>query len=629
MVVIALLLLILLTILQSPMRVNPDVSLLMEYGRRTLDGELPYIDFYHQGLLTINYLNAVPVAISEVVGVNSLSVWLLISWILTVSSVFCTFRLSVRIFASHCSSHLNLLIPLCLAIMAWLALFTSDIGQREYLFVLAAIPWLLYRYCKLEGMTFHALPAVIIGIAAGLVATIKPHFLFVIVAVELYWIVRGGGKIRRSVDASLIGFAVVPLANLAYLLVYPDAFDGLYRWMILYFAQGLPNLSASLSTVNVMRLLLPCSVAAIGLILAIRRNCAHYRLLAGLAIFTAASGGIVVLQSLREFYRLLPLYAGALTCCGLIILLPAVIDEPGRRYTRFTGDIFYGCLLSIVLLTTLLSWQSLATISIATPKDLRSMLLEVTKPGDEILFMTQWLGIKHPWLQIVGRNEAHSIPAEWKPPMDPEDERTAESLNFQLDITRADIDESPAAIVIDSGAGIRKVIADSGLLELIESRYRLVGEVQTYSVYAYVGNPPPQGTSFTLGDKFELYSWHIQPVDGVTLQACDQLKLMTWWHPLEQDLERFTLHVDLVKPDGGAVLEQYGRIGTEEDYSAVSTIIDQRQLELPCELESGVYWLLLSMEDMSVAGGDVLPVSDSNGGEYGKYVFLGEFEIGA
>ncbi len=611
------------------MRVNPDVSLHLELGRLTLAGDLPYIDFFHQSLLTNSFLNVVPVAISKVVGMSSLSVWLLICWILTITSVFCIFRLSVRIFAKHCSSHLNLVIPLCLATMAWLALFTSDIGQREYLFMLAAIPWLLYRYCKLEGMTFHALPAVIIGIATGLVATIKPHFLFVLVAVELYWIVRGGGKIRRSVDASLIGFVVVPFANLAYLLAYPEAFEGLYRWMIPYFAQGRPNLSASLSAVNVMRLLLPCSVAAIGLVLAIRRNGAHYRLLAGLAIFTAASGGIVVLQSLREFYRLLPLYVGALTCCGLIILLPAVIDEPRRRYTRFTGDIFYGCLLLIVLLTTLFSWQSLTTISIATPKDLRTMLLEVTKPGDDILFMTQWLGIKHPWLLIVDRNEAHSIPAEWKPPLDPEDVLTAENLKFQLDITRADIDESPAAIVIDSGAGIRKVIDDSGLLELIESRYRLVGEVQTYSVYAYVGHPPPQGTSFTLGDKFELYSWRIQPADVVTLQACDQLEIMTWWHPLEQDLERFTLHVDLVKPDGGAVLEQYGRIGAEEDYTAVSTIIDQRQLDLPCELESGAYWLLLSIEDMSVAGGDVLPVSDSNGGEYGKYVFLGEFKIGA
>ena len=340
-----------------------------------------------------------------------------------------------------------------------------------------------------------------------------------------------------------------------------------------------------------------------------------------------ASGGIVVLQSLREFYRLLPLYAGALVCCGLIILLPAVTEEPRRRYARFTGELLYGGLLFVILLTTIFSWQSLTTNSIATPKDLRSLLLEVTEPGDDILFMTQWLGIKQPWLRIVDRNEANSHLGIWKPQLESNDELTTQNLKFQLDITRADIEASPAAIVVDRGAGIRQVLVDSGLLELIESRYQRVGEVQAYTAYVYVGYPPPQGTSFTLGDKFELYSWRIQPAQD-SHKACDSLEATTWWRPLtDKDIERFTLHVDLVKPDDRTVLEQFGRIGDAEDYTAVSTIIDQRQLELPCGLEAGDYWLLLSLEDMSIDGGDVLQVRDSRGAEYGKYVFLRDIEI--
>lgn len=130
------------------------------------------------------------------------------------------------------------------------------------------------------------------------------------------------------------------------------------------------------------------------------------------------------------------------------------------------------------------------------------------------------------------------MPNEWKPPLAPEDELTAESLRFQLQITRADIETSPAAIVVDRGAGIRKVLDNSGLLELIESRYQRVGEVQYYTVYAYVGHTPPQGIRFTLGDKFELYSWRIQPAGDSVLQACDRLELMTWWRPLEEDIER-------------------------------------------------------------------------------------------
>lgn len=625
-VVVALLLLVLLIILQSPLRANHDVSIHLEMGRRILAGDLPYVGFYNQTLLTTGFLHVPPVTISGLTGVNSISVWLLICWIFTITSVFCSYRLSRRVFAKHASSSLSWLLPLSLAASAWLSLFTSDIGQREYIFTLVAIPWLLYRFCKLEGMAFHALPALAIGSAAGLVATLKPHFFIVLLALECCWILQGRGAFRRLVDASLLGFALAPLANLAYLLAYPDALEGLYRWMLPYLVQGRPNLVASLSAVSVMRLLLPCTAAALALVLAFRRRGADYRLLAGLAVFAAASGGIVVLQSLREFYRLLPLYTGALASCGLMLLLPAATGAPRRWFAR-RGDLLYGGLLLLVLLTTIVAWQSLTTISVVTPKDLRVMLLDITEPGDDILFMTQWAGIKHPWLRTVDRNEANGILTEWKPPLAIEDELSAESLALQLDITRADIEASPAAIVVDRGAGIRKVLHDSGLLELMESRYQRVGEVQSYTAYAYAGHPPPQGTSFTLGDKFELYSWRLQLADDGAARACQHMNLMTWWRPLAMDIERYALHVDLVKPEGEPQVEQVGRIGNAEDYTAVSSIIDQRRLELPCELQSGEYWLLLSLEDMSVDGGDVLPVRDSSGAEYGKYVFLRDIQI--
>lgn len=626
-VVVTVLLIPLLIIVLYPVRVDANISYFLETGRRILAGDLPYIDFFSENLLTIKFLSVLPFAVSELTGVNGLSVWLLFSWLGTVLSVACTCRMSVHIFGRNSSPHLSLAIPLSIAIMAWLSLFTTDFGQREHIFVLAAIPWLLCRYFRLGGGAIATLPAITIGFAAGLGATLKPHFLFLLVVVELYWLVRNGGRLRTTLDAGLLGFAVLPLANLAYLLLHPDALAGLYRWLVPYIASGRPNLAASVSAVNVARLLLPCFVAAIGLVLSMRRSGAEYRLLAGLAIFTVASGGIVILQSLREFYRLLPLYAGAFACCGLLLLLPLVSEASRRRYARSTGNTLYGGLVLLILLTTAFAWQSFASDSIATPQDLQSLLLEVTEPGDDVLFMTRWLGVKQPWLRIVDRNEANSNLGIWKPQLESSNELTNQNLMFQLDITRADIEASPAAIVVDRGASIRQALVDADLLKLIESRYQRVDEVQSYTVYAYVGAPPPQGIRFTLGEKFELFSWLVEPAQGAH-KACDKLGVTTWWRPLtNNDIERFTIHVDMVKPGDRAVVEQFGRIGDEENYAAVSTIIDQRQLELPCGLEAGEYWLLLSLEDMSVEGGDVLPVRDSQGAEYGKYAFLRDIEI--
>ena len=404
-VVISMSLLPLLIIVRSPLRVNPDIAYFVEAGRRILAGDLPYVDVFSENSLTMKFLNVAPVAMSELIDVNSLSVWLVMSWIATAAAVYCTYHLSIRVFARHRSPHLCLVIPLCLATMSWIALFTSDFGQREHLFALAAIPWLLYRLCMMEGMDFPAIPAIAIGVMAGLVATIKPHFLFVIVSVELYWLVWRGRHFR-IVDAGLIGFALVPLANVAYFLMNPDALEGLIRWFEPYLAHGRPNLSASVNTVSLLRFLVPCVVVVLAFGFAKRRSGADSRLVVGLAIFGAASAGIVLMQSLREVYRLLPLYVGALACCGLMLLLRSETNVPRLRRARSTGDIVFGSVLLIAIFGTALTWQSLATVSIATPKGLQNLLLDVTETGDDILFMTRWTRHQASVAADVDRNEA-------------------------------------------------------------------------------------------------------------------------------------------------------------------------------------------------------------------------------
>ncbi|MCY4538965.1 MAG: hypothetical protein OXE52_12160 [Chloroflexi bacterium] len=125
---------------------------------------------------------------------------------------------------------------------------------------------------------------------------------------------------------------------------------------------------------------------------------------------------------------------------------------------------------------------------IYTPKDLQKILLDVTEPRDNILFLTQYEGVKQPWLQIVQRNEANSILGIWKPQYQSDDERVNSFLLFQLDILREDIEASPDAIVLSRDAGIRKVMDFHGLVELIETRYMFVGEAKNYEVYTVIEN---------------------------------------------------------------------------------------------------------------------------------------------
>ncbi|MCY4538966.1 MAG: hypothetical protein OXE52_12165 [Chloroflexi bacterium] len=346
------LLLPLLIIMISPTRVNPDIGYFMDAGRRIYAGDLPYIDFFSENLLTIKYLYVLPVAIAEHVNFNALSIWLLLNWIGMVASVACAYFLSTKIFARHGMPHLYWLFPLCISLISCLALFTVDFGQREHIFLLASLPWLLYRLCKLEGIAIHRLPAFCIGVAAGLAATIKPHFLIVIVAVESFWLVRGNWYVRgkQIIDPGFIGFLLFPIINVGYFIVFPDALQSLLNWIIPYVFFQRPDLLAGINVLSAIRLFFPLMITSMILVFAITaRKRSETRLFEGLAVFSCASGAIVLLQSMRLFYRLMPLYVGFFALCGLIFLLWNETDMQKGRRAFLSGNFLFALVPVVVV----------------------------------------------------------------------------------------------------------------------------------------------------------------------------------------------------------------------------------------------------------------------------------------
>lgn len=476
------LMLSLMIIVITPLRVDPDIGYFMDAARRIVSGDLPYVDFFSENLLTIKFLHVLPVAIADKLNINALSVWLVLNWIGSVASVACAYALSWRIFPRRGASHLTWLFPMCISLISCLALFTADYGQREHIFVLASIPWLLCRFCKSEGIEVRKQLAAGIGIAAGLAATIKPHFLFVLIAVELFWTFRG----NKSIDPGLAGFLLFPICNAVYFVVFPVALVGLIKWIVPYSAFGRPDLQAGINVVSFIRFIVPSVISTLAFLLALFKwKGANSRLLGGIAVFSCASGAIVLLQSMRQFYRLMPLFIGVFAIVGLVFLMREVVNKPSKRQALSANNIMFGLIPIVVVLLFIARWHTLTTVPISTPRDLQAMLLNITEPGDDILFLTQYLGVKQPWLQINHRNEANSILGIWKPQYQSDDEAKAAFLSFQLGILSKDIERSPDAIVVSRDAGIKDVMRKHGLIEIIEQRYKFVGEVKNYEVYAY------------------------------------------------------------------------------------------------------------------------------------------------
>ena len=624
----------LLIILLSPLRASADIAFFVETGRRILAGDAPFVDFFNYNLLTINYLPVIPFAIAEWLDINAMTAWLILSWIAMAISLYYSYRLSRLAFNDEQSSWLRWLFPFCLAVFSWFTLLINDFGQREHLFFLAVVPWLLLRFYCCEGGWggFRRETTFLFGLLVGIAATMKPQFLLGLVVTELYWVFRYRST-RHFFTIETFGVVSAFFGYAVFLLLQPEILNGmLYSvvWKFRYYPSSALSNNAFLAYPHFQ---LPLLLGVLSFGISIVENGRLSRLLGAVAALTIIGAIMMLTQSASTLYRYFVLTGGALICGGFLLVVPSVTLPSGKSYLHFGRLAFFGYVFLLVVYNSTVSWEDLITHKLWTPKDMREIVESITVRGDDVLFLTDQFGLKLPWLRMIDRNDATSYTISWKLPKNMESEVAQTDLRYLAELTRRDIELSPSAIVIDkqrTKADILDFLEMFGLLELIQSRYRLAGLTERYDVYEFVMPSPEQGTSFELGEEFTLYSWHIDSGDNA-IQACGSMRLVTWWRLHSSEAAKsYTLHVDVVRlSDGIPVMEDSGKLGNMSDYAGLTSAIDVRELTLPCELEAGRYGLLLSLEDMSVDGGDVLPVQDINGADYGKYVFLQEMEIGS
>ena len=610
-------------ILASPLKADANVAFFVESGWRILAGDIPYIDMFNHNLLTIQYLYVAPVAVAEALGVHPISVWLALTWAQLALSMLLCHRLSRNIGA------VKYIVPLSLALASWHCLNETIFGQREHLFLIYAAPWLLLRFGRWEGAAYHGWQAAGFGFLAGIMATIKPHFLLALGLLELYWIVRQR-RLRPLIAPETIGLVGACLVYGLYLLLHPAVLANMLA--VIGSALEFYPQRSWVETGDVIgrpMFLLPALAGAAALIGQFAGRGRQWRLLGAFGCFTLLGGAIVLTQVGGWIYHHIVLWAGAAMCVGWGIVR---LFEAAKA--RFIPAVFVA-VAALCGVYTITTWQTLTQLRFKTPYDLQQLILDNTAPGDHVLFLTYRMGWVYPWLSVAGRHQADSRRDAWLLPQ-PDDEREVarETRERYARSARRDLDKSPPLIVVDDavwhlGWRIWEFLEAYGLLDEIALRNEWIGRAERFIVFRHIGAPPAQDVTFEIGEQFTLESWTIPP-SNEPLRPCDTLELRTWWRASEAaDANDFSLHIDLVKAADGAVAhESYGRIGGLEDYGLLPTIIDQRELEVSCAAAAGTYNLLLSLEDMSVAGGALLPVRDTGGADYGRYIYMGTYEIG-
>ena len=113
-------------IIAYPLKASIDTHIFGAAANRILAGDVPYIDVYMAALPAT--------AAGQLLGINGVTVWLVLSWLQLAACLALCCRLANTAFNQDVAPYYRLLISLLLAGLSFSSLLTHDFGQREHSF---------------------------------------------------------------------------------------------------------------------------------------------------------------------------------------------------------------------------------------------------------------------------------------------------------------------------------------------------------------------------------------------------------------------------------------------------------------------------------------------------------------
>jgi hypothetical protein len=513
------LLLSLTIIVLKPYWVDHDIAMFLQLGDRLLDGDRPYIDYYEVNLPLTQYIHVFPVWLARTVGLNPILVFQTVFLSIVAWSAWMTRRLLDRLLPQP-KHRLITLIPAGIASYSLIVLIRNDFGERDQLFVLLFLPWLVFRWGRWQGERYKPALAVGMTLVAFVGAVIKPHLALVPLVPELYWWRR-----RRSLYAfRQPETATIALAGAAYVMfhvLYPvELRDALFRDLLPRYLEGYDAYGAHLTASYE---LLAFGTLGIGLVsllalwLASQRTEPVWELAGALACAALAALAVYYVQNKGWFYHLIPA-----SMMGFLLFLMVVfrgrlaapsarMPGHGRQRTRS------GVIVPVVTITCGLVFTfSLVVFNLPNMvkvfsgeetelKDLRELIEMHTRPGDTVLAVdtSYWpaTGVLTQIDRQLGGRYLHAFPIAfaYKGEVDedsfyqPSVVLPEEAARFLRELAEDLDNQRPVLLLIDhretckacpDGLQISHFLEAQGFMEAhVWDRYVLVGQASVFDVY--------------------------------------------------------------------------------------------------------------------------------------------------
>ena len=308
--------------LYHPLGICQDNAVYLSCAQRLLDGQLPYVDILDANPPLIMYLNVIPVLLARLLSVH---VVLVFSTLIMLLALWSTLIIKRIIRASSFDvDPIELEVFLLLWFLLTLCLRIFNLyhyGQREHLFVLLYFPYFLLRCSRSEGGAVSLAQAVVLGFAAGIGVSLKPHFVLIFLVCELWWLVRQR-SFRDCFQPEVYACVGTGMAYVIHFLLIPEAMrQSFFNWWLPIIVKGYQLLSIPLAVRLANPMVWFCFAAVLlSLLFTKSKNKGFARLLLPLAVFTITANLAFILQSRSCSYHTLPAFFGAILSLSIALL---------------------------------------------------------------------------------------------------------------------------------------------------------------------------------------------------------------------------------------------------------------------------------------------------------------------
>lgn len=295
---------------QNNLPLHGDVNYLINTANFILSGKKYGIDFFETNPPMILYLYFPVLSLAKLTNFN-IAICLK-AYVFFLS--FCTLLLSLYSLKEIIKNSIVLNIFISTMLFAILLLPINQFGQREHLFCILILPYLFSAVLRLNDTRLPFLYAVIVGLFAGLGFGIKPYFLFPLVFIEFYFILKRKSMWGWVRVESLLIMAILVTYLLSTIIFFPTYFTVVLPLINKFYFIGVQEpLNMMLSNVFVI-----FSIVSFFSCFILFRVSPHHRLLKTI-LMLSLGGFIVGLIATRTswYYHSIPSYSMACILLGL------------------------------------------------------------------------------------------------------------------------------------------------------------------------------------------------------------------------------------------------------------------------------------------------------------------------